>query len=245
MKLTRRQEEIIHKMLDLYHELQGPIHYSTLADRLGVSPFTAYDMLCLLEEKGLVSSEYQLAPDKSGPGRTVRVFLPTRQAQDLIQSLTEEAGGANWEEVKQRLLEKTRKGDIQDRELAQEIMARIPAEGKSQVQYCVEVMTIVALRIQSIEGRNILLKYFPEMLTDQKAASRTNLCLLGGFTLGILAVEDSGDREWGEQLFEHVQHYMNIVTKMNRENCRLLGEHLIQVFAIQVFAPLGEIPAHP
>jgi DNA-binding MarR family transcriptional regulator len=240
MKLTRRQEEIIHKMLDLYHELKGPIHYSTLADRLGVSPFTAYDMLCLLEEKGLVSSEYQLAPDKSGPGRTVRVFLPTRQAQELVHSLAEETGGADWEEVKRRLLEKTRKGDIQDRELTEEILARIPSEGKSQVQYCVEVMTIVALRIRSIEGRNILLEYLPEMLTDQKAASRTNLCLLGGFTLGILAIEDSGDREWGEQLFIHVQHYMDIVTRMNVENCRLLGEHLIQIFA-----PLGEIPAHP
>ncbi|MEA3439936.1 MAG: hypothetical protein U9R58_06605 [Chloroflexota bacterium] len=240
MKLTRRQEEIIHKLLDLYHELQGPIHYSTLADRLGVSPFTAYDMLRLLEEKGLVSSEYQLAPDKSGPGRSVRVFLPTRQAQDLVQSLAEETGGADWEEVKQRLLEKTRKGDIQDRELAQEMLARIPSEGKSQVQYCVEVMTIVALRIRSIEGRNILLEYLPEMLTDQKVANRTNLCLLGGFTLGILAIEDSGDREWGEQLFEHVQQYMEIVTRMNEENRRLLGEHLIQVFA-----PLGDIPANP
>ena len=93
--LTRRQEDIIHKMLDLYHELQGPIHYSTLADRLGVSPFTAYDMLRLLEEKGLVSSEYQLAPNKTGPGRAMRIFQPTQLAQKLFQSLVEETGGAD------------------------------------------------------------------------------------------------------------------------------------------------------
>ena len=230
----------MNKMLDLYNELQDPIHYSTLADRLGVSPFTAYDMLCLLEEKGFVSSEYQLAPDKSGPGRAMRVFQPTQLAHNFVQGLAEETGGADWEEVKQRLLNITSTGDIRERELADELLARIPSEGKSKVQYCVEVMTIVALRIRSIERRNILLKYLPEMLTDQTAVSRTNLCLLGGFTLGILAIEDNGDREWGEQLFEHVQQYVEIVTKMKMENCRLLGEHLIQVFA-----PLGEIPSHP
>jgi Mn-dependent DtxR family transcriptional regulator len=239
MMLTRRQEEIIRKMLDLYHELQGPIHYSILADRLGVSPFTAYDMLRLLEEKGFVSSEYQLAPDKTGPGRAVRVFQPTQLAQKLFQSLAEETGGADWEEVKQRILDKTRKGEIQERELMQEMLARIPSEGKSQVQYCVEVMTIVALRIRNIKGRILLKKFFPEILPDTKPARRTNLCLLGGFALGMLAIEDSSDREWEQQLLEHVQVYMDIVTKMDIRRCQLLGEKLTRVFAT-----LGESSAN-
>ncbi len=237
--LTRRQEEIIRKMLDLYHELQGPIHYSTLADRLGVSPFTAYDMLRLLEEKGFVSSEYQLAPDKTGPGRAVRVFQPTQLAQKLFQSLAEETGGADWEEVKQRILDKTRKGEIQEPELVQEMLARISSEGKSQVQYCVEVMTIVALRIRNIKGRILLKKFFPELLPDTKPTRRTNLCLLGGFALGMLAIEDSSDREWEQQLLEHVQVYMDIVTKMDIRRCQLLGEKLTRVFAT-----LGESSAN-
>ena len=237
--LTRRQEEIIRKMLDLYHELQGPIHYSTLADRLGVSPFTAYDMLRLLEEKGFVSSEYQLAPDKTGPGRAVRVFQPTQLAQKLFQSLAEETGGADWEEVKQHILDKTRKGEIQEPELVQEMLARISSEGKSQVQYCVEVMTIVALRIRNIKGRILLKKFFPELLPDTKPARRTNLCLLGGFALGMLAIEDSSDREWEQQLLEHVQVYMDIVTKMDIRRCQLLGEKLTRVFAT-----LGESSAN-
>lgn len=237
--LTRRQEDIIHKMLDLYHELQGPIHYSTLADRLGVSPFTAYDMLRLLEEKGLVSSEYQLAPNKTGPGRAMRVFQPTQLAQKLFQSLVEETGGADWEEIKQRFLDKTSKGEIQERELVQEMLARIPSEGKSQVQYCVEVMTIVALRIRSIKGRNLLKKFFPEMVPDTKPARRTNLCLLGGFALGMLAIEDRSDSEWEQQLFEHIQVYMDIVTKMDIRRCQLLGEKLTRLFAT-----LGESSAN-
>jgi len=229
--LTRRQEEIIYKMLDLYHELQGPIHYSTLADRLGVSPFSAYDMLRLLEEKGFVSSEYQIAPNKTGPGRAMRVFQPTQLAQKVFQSLADETGGADWEEVKQRLLDKTNKGEIQERELVQEMLASISSEGKSQVQYCVEVMTIVALRIRNIKGRNLLKNFFPEMLPETKPASRTNLCLLGGFALGLLAIEDISDREWEQQVFENVQAYIDIVTKMDIKRCQLLGEKLTRVFA--------------
>ena len=80
MKLTRRQEEFVQKMIELKRESTGPIHYSLLAERLGVSPFTAYDMLCLLEEKGYMISEYQLPPDKRGPGRAERVFYPTETA---------------------------------------------------------------------------------------------------------------------------------------------------------------------
>ena len=76
MRLTRRQEEFIKNLIDLSQELDGPIHYSVLAERLGVSPFTAYDMLRLLEEKGMVSSEYHVAEGRSGPGRAERLFFP-------------------------------------------------------------------------------------------------------------------------------------------------------------------------
>ena len=93
MKLTRRQEDFIHKMLDLYRELQGPIHYTVMAERLGVSRFTAYDMLRLLEEKGLVISEYQLAESKSGPGRSEVVFIPSPEAHRLFASLAGETAG--------------------------------------------------------------------------------------------------------------------------------------------------------
>ena len=77
IKLTRRQEEFIEKLIDLSDEFDAPIHYSLLAERLGVSPFTAYDMLCMLEEKGAVTSEYQLAAEKTGPGRAERLFYPS------------------------------------------------------------------------------------------------------------------------------------------------------------------------
>jgi DNA-binding PadR family transcriptional regulator len=235
MELTRRQEDFFNKLLDMYRELKGPIHYSALAEHLNVSPFTAYDMLRLLEEKGFVTSEYRLAPDKSGPGRTERVFLPTQQAHEVSNRLAAETGGADWETFKQHVLEKIRTGEMEDKELSQEMLKRIPSEENQQLQYCVEVMTIVALRLRSAEGRRVLLEYLPEILPFDGFAHRANLSLLGGFSLGVLANEGVDDREWGQQLFEHVQQYLDNVMSMNDEDCRSLGEHLVKVFA-----PLGE-----
>jgi energy-coupling factor transport system substrate-specific component len=51
MEITRRQEDFIRKIIDLYRELQGTFHYSFVAERLGISPFTAYDMLRFLEKR--------------------------------------------------------------------------------------------------------------------------------------------------------------------------------------------------
>jgi hypothetical protein len=41
MKLTNRQETFIKNLLQLYQESEDAIHYTVLAERLGVSRFTA------------------------------------------------------------------------------------------------------------------------------------------------------------------------------------------------------------
>lgn len=52
VKLSRRQQEVLSKLLDLYHEGGKPIHYAALAKHLGVGPVSAYETLRLLEEHG-------------------------------------------------------------------------------------------------------------------------------------------------------------------------------------------------
>src|SRR5258708_5447575 len=129
MELTRRQTTFIERLVDLYHEAQGPIHYSTLAQRLGVSRFTAYDMLRLLEEKGLVTSAYQLTAGKSGPGRSEVLYEPTERAHALVAELAGPGGPVEWATVKRRLVENFAGQNGHDRELTQAMLARVPRQG--------------------------------------------------------------------------------------------------------------------
>ena len=234
MKLTRRQEEFVQKMIELKQEIDGPVHYSLLAERLGVSPFTAYDMLCLLEEKGYVTSEYQLPPAKCGPGRAERVFYPGRMAHVHEQRLMNEAGGVRLEgeALKEYVLEELRQGGMSDddKDLAEQLMARLLPAGQGDVRYCVEMMTIAALRLHSA-GRQALLEHLPYILPGEGGARRASLCLLGGFVFGILAQQGAPGQEWLGKLREHLQGYLDAVVGMGREDCNKLAAQLAGVFA--------------
>lgn len=240
MKLTRRQEEFIRKLLDLYREAEGPIHYSELAERLGVNRFTAYDMLRLLEEKGLATSEYQLAKDKSGPGRASVVFLPTPQAHQMMSALTGESGGLDWEAVKDRILGNIRSGQVKDAdpELAEEMFARFPPDNvgmDSALSYCMEVMTIIALHLSRSARRQLLVEYFPEILPGKTQTNLCSLSLLGGFTLGVLANEQ-GDGNWNYELFQHVKQYQQLVADMDSRQRSKLVTSLKEIFSPLILA---------
>ncbi len=84
MKLTKRQDAFIKNLLDLYMEAKEPIHYTVLAERLGVSRFTAYDMLRVLEDKGFVRSEYRLS-DKAKTGRSESIRTQSRSTVNLSE----------------------------------------------------------------------------------------------------------------------------------------------------------------
>lgn len=226
MKLTRRQEDFISNIVELSQKFDCPVHYSVIAEHLGVSPFTAYDMLRLLEDKGMVRSEYQLASDKTGPGRAERLFYPTEMALESQQRLSEEAGG----EIKEFILQRMLDNELPSQDLVEEMVARIPSKGQGPIRYCVEVMTVVALRLRGSSGLGTFQDYLPAMLASNGSTCSANLSLLGGFSFGILSAECSDDQEWVGKLFEHVGHYLDIVSKLSPEDCRQLREYLVDIF---------------
>lgn len=232
MKLTRRQEQFVHNMLDLYREKQDPLHYSEVAEKLGVSRFTAYDMMRLLEEKGMVSSTYKLAEGKSGPGRAEIVYTPTPLAHQRLAKLTGQLQPHdNWETIKERVLQRIRTGTVDNPELAQEMIARIPAGDPSPLQYCTEIMTIIALRIRQHSTRTTLTDYLPHILNPQAPNHHANLTLLSGFALGILAHIPNSDPHWTHELLDHVRHYQTLILNMNPQTSQQLTHTLQQIFA--------------
>jgi hypothetical protein len=188
-------------------------------------------MLRLLEEKGLVASSYQLAEDKSGPGRSEIVYTPTARAHRLLAQLAGEVDADDWEQVKEQVLQRVQHGEMHDRELATEMLARVPPDAPDAIRYCVEVMSVVALRLRRRTGRRVLLDTLPRLLPAAGAACRPHLSLLGGFALGVLADETKEDEEWEQELLAHALHYQELVLEMQPELCRRLAAHLGEVFA--------------
>lgn len=231
MKLTRRQETFIHRLLDLYRELNGPFHYSVLAERVGVSPFTAYDMLRLLEEKGIVTSEYRVDSDKPVVGRSEVVFRPTERAHQVFVELAGDADKGNWEDVKAQILENIQGGELHIRTLAEEMLARVPPDVPDPLRYCIEVMTIVVLRLGRGAGRRVLAQHLPQIMEWKGTVTRSGLLLLGGFVLGLLANEDKNDVGWNQLLLRHIQRYQSLVMDMEPQLCCRLGDSMKNILA--------------
>lgn len=233
MKLTRRQEEFIANLHELNKELDGPIHYSLVAERLGVSPFTAYDMLCLLEEKGLAKSEYQLASGKNGPGRAERVFYPSGEALAKKEHMLVKAGLASGMDMDIHLLiqDFIQPGEICEHELLEEMLARIPAEiNQDELHYCMELATIVSLRMRNVNQGKLYEEFWSEYKADDMLSYRAKLCTLAGFASGSLAYAHASDPGWVDQLLSHVHHFVELVTELEQDDLRKLVTYMDALF---------------
>jgi len=229
MKLTQRQNDFLDKLIELSQGSPNPVHYSELAKKLGVSDITAYDMLRLLEEKGIVSSQYEVK-EKPGPGRSKITFIPTPRALQLKEALSMKESGERWQAIKERVMVKLAKDGFEADDLLKEFMARVPPENRSPLQDCVEIMTILTLRLRRSAGRDLLLEFLPTIMPSTDQASRANLNLLGGFTMGILAQENKDDPVWGAELLVHVKRYQALVIDMSDKERGRLAAQLMQVF---------------
>ena len=184
MKLTFRQEVFLSKLLDFYRETREPLHYSLVAERLGLSGSAAYDMLRLLEQKGMVGSEYATPKATSGPGRSSILFFPTAEAIDLFSRLAGESQEQEeWEDVKAHILASLRQGKASDyQDLLRELLARMPEAGSPLVR-CAEVMTALLLSLR--ETKHTFGRRSPLSILLGAPVGRLGMSILAGLALGL------------------------------------------------------------
>ncbi len=151
-KLTRRQHQFLSQFLDLYQEIDKPIHYVALAKHLDIGKVTAYEMLRLLEKRGLVKSEFHLPSGDRGPGRSIVLFRPTQNAIQLINQLSGgTADSEAWELAKMRILLQLHEGKVEGYEsLLNDLLART-SERRSPLIFMTEMITATILTVAAIQ----------------------------------------------------------------------------------------------
>jgi DNA-binding MarR family transcriptional regulator len=229
MKLTGRQQAFLSHFLDLYQEEDDSVHYTAVAERLGIGRITAYDMLRLLEEKGLVSSEYVMP--SSGPGRSTIFFRPTEQGEALIRQLAGETWDREeWETVKVRILEALQAGPGEDYEpLLEEILTRLP-ERKSPLVYTAEMVTAVILSLHQVRETVPTSKLW-EQLRALGLPEEVGLNALGGVAVGLSLVEQA-NRRLTLKLLASTRKYQDYLADLSAESRRRLSEFTAEVMRI-------------
>ena len=149
-KLTNRQKQFLEQFLALYHEMLKPLHYGFVADRLGIGKVTAYEMLRLLEDKGLVSAEYQSNPGQHGPGRPAIHFFPTEAANQLVTNVVGKSFNVDdWSKIKEKILSQLKEETASGYEdLIASLLERVPDQ-RNPLAFLTELLTSVIVLLNS------------------------------------------------------------------------------------------------
>ncbi|MGC9125677.1 MAG: hypothetical protein ACP5GW_06115 [Caldisericaceae bacterium] len=84
VRLTRRQKEFLEALVGIYEKDRKPVSYKDVAYAMGVSKWTAYDIIQELNRKGFLKLEYKLNP---GPGRSEVLFVPKDSAIEHLAAV--------------------------------------------------------------------------------------------------------------------------------------------------------------
>jgi hypothetical protein len=221
LKLTPRQQTFLDKLFDLYREFKGPVHYSVVADKLGVNKFSAYDMLKLLEKKGVAATAYVLDDDQVGPGRSQVMFYPTNQAAQFLTQLRDERRyNGEWQRAKENILSRLREASqANPAEAVREALSHLP-DAKTPLNYCAEMISVLLLNLERVRSHN--LSPALKMLNDK---GQVGLAALAGLSLGSSIGRDD-DTSLIDKLMTHTQRFQVQLAEMSDESVGKLSAFL-------------------
>ncbi len=230
-KLTYRQQQFLSQFLDLYQEMHQSLHYVTIAERLGVGKVTAYEMLRLLEERGLVVAEYQADPDQRGPGRPAVLFYPTQEADRVMKGLAgNQANLEDWQVFKEEILKKLREGQAGGYEdLLSDLLSRI-SERRSPLILATELVTSVILTLAALQDS-------PEVSSILAQLRRIglpegiSLNVFSGISIFLSALERV-NRHSTSVILTQINRYEEALAQINEEGRKQLGDYTREVLRI-------------
>jgi predicted ArsR family transcriptional regulator len=231
MNLTSRQQTFLDKLFDLYREFQGPVHYSLVAEKLGVNKFSAYDMLKLLEEKGVAASEYVVDQEQAGPGRSMIRFYPTNQAARFLTLLRDEVRSSEeWRQIKESITR--RLGEARDgnpTKALQEALSRL-TEAKTPLVYCAEMISALLINLERVRDElsenNLFRAWSASNLTGE-----ISLGALAGLSLGSAMLEAPEDPTLPARLVGHLQTFQTQLSRLNDNGLSTLSQFVKDALA--------------
>lgn len=183
MRITRRRMDFLRKVKQLYETTNIPVHYARVAELLGVSRWSAYEMLKKLEKGGFLTSHYEVNQGEKFPGRAMVLFAPTHLLDLALSGKTIKYSlpVKEWEKVNEKLsylheeLKKANPG-----ELAEKLMAEL-AGLESPLIFSAYMLAVLTAQLQNLNQKSIEL--IKGMVMDATKAE-TALAMFAGAVIG-------------------------------------------------------------
>jgi DNA-binding MarR family transcriptional regulator len=224
MLLTKRRKQFLGQLAQLYSRDSEPVHYGALAAALGVSKWTAYDMLKELEKMGCAVRSY--AANGAETGRTRVRFVPTPLALELLRAEREEEAveAEDWEATRARLLASLR--GISSRRALSERLRKLKEEVRHVrrgMEVCAYSIGVMLMYLRKKGGKA---EDYVRHLVARAPTGEIGMTTFAGAVLGTVAPESA--REIGAELAELAGRYLRSVTDLSEREKVLLSDFLLE-----------------
>ena len=238
MRITKRQKEFLHSVIDLYQQKDAPIHYSEVAQKMGVSKWTAYDMLQLLHKEGFLEVEY-LIPESDNYkwgklGRSTITFFPTKKGYTVSNLFQRNlhTKATEFNKLKKEIIKKF--GEIKGKfnliDLFKEAL-----QTKSPLIFCACILLILILLIKKISEGIAEIQLLSQVIPTNATNAYIELVLtvFVGMCFGILTKYINnipkyvtGPSNNLDEYIGYIQTYNQYVSQMNKDEQKSLLDFL-------------------
>ncbi|MCS7287011.1 MAG: hypothetical protein RMK30_08560 [Anaerolineae bacterium] len=209
--LTKRRQEFLKAVVELHSTTGEPVHYTKVAEVLGVSPWTAYDILTFLAEKGYLEVVHQVDRAEETPGRSKVKFKPTLLAFNALNSCSKK----DWENIRMELFERLKEAELKGaKAIVKDTLGELSRVSNPLI-FCAKLLLALILALWTIRKAAQTLFVVREVLTSFNT-TETALLLLAGLVLGY--IWKSGKKELGKAFNGHIVRYVNEVKRLGEED---------------------------
>lgn len=224
MRITRRRMDFLQKIKQLYEATNLPVHYARVAELLGVSKWSAYEMLKTLEKEGFLASQYEVNQGGKFPGRAMVLFAPTHLADAVLSGNTweEKAPLKEWRQVKQRLLSlcaELKKNN--PRELIEQLMAELPGLERPLI-FSAYMIALLIAQLQTLSAKSLGLV---KNVVLGAAKAETGLAMFAGAAMGSM-LKTATQFPMLSQIAGHLDRFQDNLAELNQSEQALLMDFL-------------------
>ncbi|MBM7649495.1 DNA-binding MarR family transcriptional regulator [Bacillus ectoiniformans] len=214
MKLTNRRKQFLEEIVHMYSKTNEPVHYSDIAEMIGVSKWTAYDVLKELEKHDFLKRTYAVNPNETG--RSIVVYIPTDQSKNLFAQQGKSAPAEEeWSQIKNEVLafvSRTSK-DEQPIEPLLSMMTNV----HYKVELCAYFIGVLLVYLNR-QGKTI--KELTVNLIHVSDVPIIQLSTVVGAVIGMII--DSASEEISPDMVDLVKQFMKALQELNEVECQYL-----------------------
>jgi DNA-binding MarR family transcriptional regulator len=212
--------QFLKKLIDLYKKTNLPIHYETLAKSLGVSKWTAYDMLKEIEKLGLISRSYEVNAKETG--RSQVVFVPTSKASDLFkQTRNDSFDLLDWNTTIgniSRLLKDLKNSSLN--EALQKMLDEV-SKMKTRLNFCAYIIGLLLMYVKKLGGKT---ESLIQQIVHKAPSKETGMTMFVGTVLGT-AIETLNE-DLGLEIAELVSKLLKSIADLSDKEKAMLSDFL-------------------